>query len=118
MRDLMAQQLVTLVVAGDVQDVDPRKAARGDRRGTERRLDLLGRARGEVGQRVGAGTGDAPDRHQRRGTRPAPVPASLAGPAGAAMPRTRMAFRPRLSFSRPSEDPTSSPVSSRTRASR
>ena len=39
-----------------------------------------------------------------RGTRPPSAPASVAGPRGAAMPSTRIAFRPRPSFSRPSVD--------------
>src|SRR5215210_4248498 len=54
----------------------------------------------------------------RLGTRPAPAPASVAGPPRWAMPSTRIAFSPRLSFSRPSVEPTSSPESSRTRSSR
>ena len=37
-----------------------------------------------------------------RGTRPPPAPASEAGPLAEAMPSTRIAFSPRLSFSRPS----------------
>ena len=53
-----------------------------------------------------------------RGTRPPLAPASVAGPLGAAMPSTRIAFRPRPSFSRPSVDETSRPVRSRTRSRR
>ena len=53
-----------------------------------------------------------------RRTRPPPAPASVAGPRGAAMPSTRIAFSPRPSFSRPSVEETSSPVRSRTRSSR
>jgi hypothetical protein len=77
--------------------------------------------------RVGAGAGGlthvarAPYRRRPpdpRGTRPAPAPASEAGPPVWAMPSTRIAFRPRLSFSRPSEEETSRPESSRTRSSR
>src|SRR4051812_40172062 len=114
----MREQAVPFAMPGDMYDFDAGEGAGRDRRGAERRLDLLGRPRVEVGQRVGAGAGDDSDRHQRRGTGPAPVPASLAGPAGAAMPSTRIAFSPRLSFSRPSDKPTSSPVSSRTRSRR
>ena len=55
---------------------------------------------------------------ERRGTRPPSAPASVAGPAAEAMPSTRIAFRPRLSFSRPSLELTSRPDSSRTRSSR
>ena len=52
------------------------------------------------------------------GTRPPPAPGSVAGPRGAAMPSTRIALRPSDSFSRPSVDETSRPVSSRTRSKR
>ena len=53
-----------------------------------------------------------------RGTRPPPAPRSVAGPRGAAIPSTRIAFRPSPSFSRPSVEPTSRPLRSRTRSSR
>ena len=53
-----------------------------------------------------------------RGTRPPSAPGSVAGPRGAAMPSSRIAFRPSESFSRPSVEETSSPVSSRTRSKR
>ena len=52
------------------------------------------------------------------GTRPASVPASVAGPTRGGIPSTRMALRPRDRRSRPSLEPTSSPVRSRTRSSR
>ena len=66
--------------------------------------------------RIGA---DPIARYRRRpGTRPPSAPASVAGPRGAAIPSTRIAFRPSESFSRPSVEPTSSPLSSRTRSSR
>src|SRR5437660_55171 len=48
----------------------------------------------------------------------AAAPGSLAGRRGAAIPSTRIAFSPSDSFSRPSVDDTSSPVSSRTRSNR
>ena len=51
-------------------------------------------------------------------TLPASVPGSIAGPRGAAIPSTRIAFSPRLSFSRPSLDLMSCPLSSLTRSSR
>ena len=57
-------------------------------------------------------------RPQRRGTRPPSAPASEAGPPAEAMPSTRIDFSPRLSFSRPSLELTSSPDSSRTRSRR
>ena len=53
-----------------------------------------------------------------RGTRPPSAPGSEAGPRGAAMPRTRIAFSPSESFSLPSVEETSRPVSSRTRSKR
>ena len=53
-----------------------------------------------------------------RGTLPASAPGSIAGPRGEAMPSTRIAFRPRPSFSRPSVEETSWPQSSLTRSSR
>ncbi len=52
------------------------------------------------------------------GTRPPPAPGSVAGPRGGAIPSTRIAFKPSDSFSRPSVDDTSRPVSSRTRSNR
>ena len=52
------------------------------------------------------------------GTRPPSAPRSEEGPRVGKMPSTRMAFSPRPSRSRPSLEPTSSPVSSRTRSSR
>ena len=57
-------------------------------------------------------------REPRRGTRPPSAPSSDAGPPADVMPSTRIAFSPRLSFSRPSLELTSSPESSRTRSSR
>lgn len=51
-------------------------------------------------------------------TLPPLAPASIAGPRGEAMPSTRIALRPRLSFSRPLLDTMSWPQSSRTRSSR
>ena len=42
----------------------------------------------------------------------------VAGPRGGAIPSTRIPFSPSESFSRPSVDETSSPVSSRTRSNR
>ena len=63
----------------------------------------------------GAGYGRRP---WRRGTRPPSAPASEAGPPAEAIPSTRIAFSPRLSFSRPSLELTSSPHSSRTRSRR
>ena len=66
--------------------------------------------------RIGA---DPIARYRRRpGTRPPSAPASVAGPRGAAIPSTRIALRPSESFSRPSLEPTSSPLSSRTRSRR
>ena len=53
-----------------------------------------------------------------RGTRPPSAPGSEAGPRGAAMPSTRIALSPSESFSRPSVEETSRPVSSRTRSKR
>jgi len=53
-----------------------------------------------------------------RATFPPPAPGSSAGPLGEAMPRTRIAFRPKPSFSRPSVEETSWPQSSRTRSRR
>ena len=53
-----------------------------------------------------------------RGTLPPSAPGSCAGPRGEAMPSTRIALRPRPSFSRPSVAETSWPQSSRTRSSR
>ena len=53
-----------------------------------------------------------------RGTLPPSAPGSSAGPRGEAMPSTRIALRPRPSFSRPSVAETSWPQSSRTRSSR
>ena len=57
-------------------------------------------------------------RPDRPGTRPPSAPASDAGPPAAEMPSTRIAFKPRLSFSRPSLELTSRPESSRTRSRR
>ena len=54
----------------------------------------------------------------RRLTLPLSAPGSSAGPRGGAMPSTRIAFSPRLSFSRPSVDEMSWPESSRTRSRR
>jgi hypothetical protein len=51
-------------------------------------------------------------------TRPASAPGSAAGPRGEAIPSTRIAFRPRPSFSRPSVEVMSCPESSFTRSSR
>jgi len=56
--------------------------------------------------------------HRYLGTRPPSAPGSVAGPRGAAIPSTRIAFSPSESFSRPSVEETSSPVSSRTRSNR
>ncbi len=67
--------------------------------------------------RVGPRGGQARPR-ERRGTRPPSAPASEAGPPAEAIPSTRIAFSPRLSFSRPSLELTSSPESSRTRSRR
>ncbi len=51
-------------------------------------------------------------------TRPAEAPGSIAGPRGGAIPSTRIDFRPRPSFSRPSVDVMSWPHSSFTRSIR
>ncbi len=56
--------------------------------------------------------------HERRGTRPPRAPSSEAGPRAEEIPSTRIAFNPRLSFSRPSLELTSRPVNSRTRSRR
>ena len=80
------------------------------------RLDVLvgyALGRDRPARRAGAQRSFAPRR-----TRPAPAPASLAGPCGEAMPSTRIALRPRPRRSRPSVEPTSSPERSRTRSSR
>lgn len=49
---------------------------------------------------------------------PAAVPGSVAGPRGGAIPSTRIAFNPRPSFSRPTVEVMSWPLSSLTRSSR
>ena len=59
-----------------------------------------------------------PAARQRGGVRSDARLDSLAGPLEPLIPSTRIAFSPRLSFSRPSLEPTSSPHSSRTRSSR
>ena len=68
-------------------------------------------------RRADAGRSD-PGALSQRGTRPPSAPGSLAGPRGEAIASTRIAFRPSESFSRPSVEETSRPVSSRTRSNR
>jgi hypothetical protein len=60
----------------------------------------------------------APQPSAGRRTFPASVPGSAAGPCGGAIPSTRIAFSPSPSFSRPSVEERSWPVSSRTRSRR
>ena len=98
-------ELLQRAVAGEeaelARQVDEPPFAVVDLRRATGRLELLG----DPGQtRVGDHRSFAPRR-----TRPAPAPASLAGPCGEAMPSTRIAFRPRPSRSRPSVEPTSRP---------
>ena len=107
-------ELLQRAVAGEeaelARQVDEPPLAVVDLRRATGRLELLG----DSGQtRVGDHRSFVPRR-----TRPAPAPASLAGPCGEAMPSTRIAFRPRPSRSRPSVEPTSRPERSRTRSSR
>ena len=108
---------------------DPaRPAGRGERAGHRRReglkpgrrRDAAGTTGTDAGERERRGT-DAPPPQRSltsRRTRPPPAPSSVAGPLGAAMPSTRIAFSPRPSFSRPSVEATSRLVRSRTRSSR
>ena len=101
--------------------VPRRHDARGARRAGRVRELAAARWRRPAARSGGNGAPDARRSSQRLsvgGTRPPLAPASVAGARGAAMPSTRIAFRPRPSFSRPSVDETSRPVRSRTRSSR
>ena len=97
-----------------------RRRRRGARRSAE---DRSGSARRHVRASSPAARGASVARLAGRGRSgaergPPSAPASEAGPPAAEMPSTRIAFRPRLSFSRPSLELTSCPDSSRTRSRR
>src|SRR5579884_579972 len=127
---------VPRAVSREVEDLDIRVGPPRDPGLTPRGLHASSLAALEAWQCVGARARDDPHRHLRRdpsarrlgrlplfaavqrGTRPPSAPGSVAGPRGAAIPSTRIALSPSESFSRPSVDWTSSPVSSLTRSNR